>query len=91
MRYVLTLLLTACGPRDGLEEARPPELGKADSGDAPDNACKVVLREMNGLDDVTVAVKPGTGSRFEVIRDGGKVDVAVEVGRRPPAGSPRQR
>jgi serine protease DegQ len=49
------------------------------------------ITDTRDLVNATVAVKPGTGSRFEVIRDGGKVNVAVEVGRRPPAGSPRQR
>jgi serine protease DegQ len=47
------------------------------------------VTDTRDLVNATTAVKPGNKSQFSVIRDGNKLDVAVEVGRRPPAGSPR--
>ncbi len=49
------------------------------------------ITDTRDLINATVAVKPGTKSQFAVIREGSRVDVPVEVGRRPPAGTPRER
>lgn len=49
------------------------------------------VADTRDLINATTAVKPGNKTSFAVIRDGNRLDVPVEVGRRPPAGSPRSR
>jgi serine protease DegQ len=49
------------------------------------------VADTRDLINATAAVKPGSSTQFSVIRNGSRLDVPVEVGRRPPAGSPRER
>ena len=49
------------------------------------------VSDTRDLINATAAVKPGNRTGFTVIRNGNRLDVPVEVGRRPPAGTPRER
>jgi serine protease DegQ len=69
----------------------PAEKGGLRVGDVVVGVDGKRVGDTRDLINATTAVKPGTRTQLAVIRNGNKLEVPIDVGRRPPSGPPRER